>query len=1394
MPKPFLLKLQALRDLAEIDGVDGWWQATGPAAAFRLHPGPAGLPKGWLRLTLMVQAPRNAWRAPVFKVDTGAGYQPSRVVVLHRSEQGCWSLLIQLPPQATALSMTPPVAQGPFRMRFVEARPTTHALVGARLALSLGQRWIREPQRFAQSARQLLAAWRHEGRAELRQVLRNTLLDSGPAAASVMPSALGRYQQWIAEEEGRAPPAASTVGARSITVLLSVRQDELAPSLSTLASLQLQSGADWNCRIGLAPGTQPPPAPDPAFAARITTLSLESAERGAMLAALAAGASGERLLVLDPGDLLAPDALAALTALDAAVIHGDEDRIGLDGRRIEPFLKPEASPDLLEAFNYPGRPVALDRAAVEAAGGFAPGTGAGAEWDLHLRLAAASARVARIPRVLCHRPVSIAGDRPPANSTAAAELRTVLAAHWERQGITAEVVTQADGTQRATWPIAEPPLVSVIIPNRDQPRPLARCLRGLLEETDYPCIEIVIVDSGSADPETLALYARLEATGRIHLVPFREPFNHSAACNAGARAATGSLLLFLSNDIAVTRPDWLAELVRYALRPGVGVVGTMLTDSDGRLQHTGVTIGMHLCGMLFKQADEAEWGPIGSPSVPRTVSAITGACQMVRREAFAQAGGFDESFVMANSDVALCLAARALGWRTAYTPFARLIHHQGASHGHRSPPEDLTRTALDLRRFGYREDPFFHPALDADSTIPRFRVGVELGNAASLERDIRRHGAALAGTALLDLHNDADVADAVGLPAGTLFWLPSRAEAIDDPWSAARWLLDLLRRRADLRARFPEALSAGAEGVFARWLATEGTTELCLPAKALPHLAAAFAADPAARARQAVLGQGGLLKDMPLAFLPPGRAGLLSILLRRDGAPLRLEEIWWLALFCTEDPARELLLSHRFNSGWQALFPDGPTIFGRARMAAWLRVTYRCQGAWTDPARWPETQTPAAQVRLGWSCRLLWQHTHPDPFATADAARALLDWLAVPEAALDEAARAWIAAQPREALAEALSRPGLTVIGHLCYPSGLRTSTLSIAEGLREQGYDLSLRDVPVDAEHDLPQHAAFGGFELHEATLLHIQPEPFFQQAYARAGLRPRRPRTHRIGYWYWELDSVPAAWAGAVAEADELWTATRFVGDALRSRFDIPVFELMPGVVLPPFTHRRPEQFGIPPGRFTFLFAFHMMSIMERKNPLGLIRAFRQAFTAVDAATLVLKTSFGEKHPALIAELHAAAAEAGGRIIIIDRVFTFDETISLMDACDCYISLHRSEGLGLTMAEAMLLAKPVIATRYSGNLDFMTEENSLLVDYRMVEIAKPVPPYGAGTRWAEPSEAHAARQMRRVYEGRDFARSLGARAQAELRQNLSMQAAGRRMAARLEAIREVPRRPVGT
>ncbi len=341
----------------------------------------------------------------------------------------------------------------------------------------------------------------------------------------------------------------------------------------------------------------------------------------------------------------------------------------------------------------------------------------------------------------------------------------------------------------------------------------------------------------------------------------------------------------------------------------------------------------------------------------------------------------------------------------------------------------------------------------------------------------------------------------------------------------------------------------------------------------------------------------------------------------------------------------------------------------------------------------------------------------------------------------------------------------------------------AIVSGLKACNVQVSLRNIRTNVD-DEPVHANFGGQEIHDLTLIHVQPTPFFYRAYARADLAPSRNRTHRIAYWYWEFDRVPDEWSQLDGEVDEIWTATEFVAKGLRERFTVPIRTFFPGVLLAPYKQETRSAFGLPEDVFTFVFVFHMTSVMERKNPLGLIRAFCRAFRPDEPVRLVLKTSFGDRHPDQYRLLeHATAAQEN--ITLINEVYPSERVLSLVNACDAYVSLHRSEGLGLTMAEAMLMGKPVIATAFSGNMDFMNEHNSLLVPYERVKVGKPIPPYDAELEWAEPSTEHAAQFMRKLYEDQAFARELGARAKASAEVNLSLAAAGRRMADRLAEIK---------
>jgi glycosyltransferase involved in cell wall biosynthesis len=357
------------------------------------------------------------------------------------------------------------------------------------------------------------------------------------------------------------------------------------------------------------------------------------------------------------------------------------------------------------------------------------------------------------------------------------------------------------------------------------------------------------------------------------------------------------------------------------------------------------------------------------------------------------------------------------------------------------------------------------------------------------------------------------------------------------------------------------------------------------------------------------------------------------------------------------------------------------------------------------------------------------------------------------------------------------TRQGVNVLGHFRYPSGIQVAAQNAVLALRQVGWDVSCRDVPTGA--DLPNRDGYLGMHPYPVTISHLPPEPHGMNAYPLAGLQPR-PNTYRIGTWYWELERAPKSWRRHVRWLHEIWAPTPFIAEALRGVVPMPVVDMLPGIPMPSEVRSPRSRWGLPEDRYLFLFSFDMNSTMERKNPLAAIVAFRQAFRHDEPVGLVVKVSRGDSDPRGLRALQAACEP--GRVWLIDEVL--DDMHGLMAACDAYVSLHRSEGFGLTMAEAMALGKPTIATGYSGNLAFMNDANSRLVDHAMSPVVGAGPFYRPGCRWAEPSVAHAARLMRSFVDDQAAARELGSRGREAVRESLSLEAAGRRMTRRLEVI----------
>jgi O-antigen biosynthesis protein len=439
-------------------------------------------------------------------------------------------------------------------------------------------------------------------------------------------------------------------------------------------------------------------------------------------------ARGEFIALMDHDDLLPDRALYEIAValndnpkLD--IIYSDEDQIDHKGRRCLPYFKTDWNIDLLLGHNIVSHLGVYRRELVERIGGFREGFEGSQDYDLALRCADATvpSRIHHIPAVLYHwrRDYGSASFSENQLTECSAAALRAISDHLDRRDEGGEVGPHPVLPQwsRVIRPIPQPaPLVSLIVPTKDRADLLRTCLDGLLNRTDYARIEVLIVDHASQLPETRDLFEKLKLDPRVRILHYSGPFNYSAINNFAVAASRGSIVGLINNDIDVINSTWLAEMVSFAVLQDVGAVGAKLLYAGGRVQHGGIGLGIGGIAVHFNHGTPG-WaaGYFGRNQLVSSVSAVTGACLIVRRSVFEEVDGLNETELgIAFNDVDFCLKLRKKGYRNIWTPHALLYHHESASRGPEDTPEKRARFGREIQYMldtwgpELKHDPFYN--------------------------------------------------------------------------------------------------------------------------------------------------------------------------------------------------------------------------------------------------------------------------------------------------------------------------------------------------------------------------------------------------------------------------------------------------------------------------------------------------------------------------------------------------------------------------------------------------------------------------------------------------------------------------------------------------------------
>lgn len=709
------------------------WRSSGTNPQFLVR---CCLPAGWIRIRYTIESSISTHLS--IHVDEGEGFPPQtcieRIPVGHLVQRDC---LVRLGHPVQAVRIDPLEGVGEFTLSGlrIESVPAlvvfARALVGkVALLRKYGSAW----QAVGRGCRLLLQGRFRTFFQKLHKGLEGPAFDTPPDY-----DAQRAYEEWqrrhtLTESElaGLRAAAERLTDAPILSVLLAVSNEDIQIVQAGIESLLRQTWLKWELCIAAASAGAEVRALLEKYAradARIRTFHSQDPV-GIFVAMNTAveHARGAFVIFLRAGDELAEHALqrfarSIMEDSAADMVYSDEDQIDHSGQRVNPFFKPDWSPESLLGQEYVS-PLVVRASLVRELGGLRSSCDGATEYDLALRVAARTNRVAHVPDVLYHRRIpAVSQAETPSRSEA---IRRALGEHLRetgREGLVEPVATP--DAPRVRFRLLGNPRVSILIPTAFAVRKgqgggrvlVVGCVQSIRALTTWPNYEIIVVADRKVPAQVKATLEQLGVT----ILPFEQPFNFAATMNRGAQEATGSHLLLLNDDTEVITGDWLESMLEYSQQPDIGAVGARLLFPHGRLQHTGIHLldGKPLHAFYGYPQDHP--GYFASQATPRNYCAVTAACMMTRRDVFHELDGFDPAFALNYNDVDYCLRLLQTGRRIVATPYAQLYHYEASTKRGDDTPE---LSAFKARWAGiFTRDPYYNS--NFSTVFPDYQIDPE---------------------------------------------------------------------------------------------------------------------------------------------------------------------------------------------------------------------------------------------------------------------------------------------------------------------------------------------------------------------------------------------------------------------------------------------------------------------------------------------------------------------------------------------------------------------------------------------------------------------------------------------------------------------------------------------